>query len=120
MDPPSQPTGSKGGNATSSDDGASSTQQSRETRSKAPLVNPTKPEVNNATEGRQHLTKVAMAPTGSDFTATSLVTTLLHIADVKGVTHATRLAIRSVAFVLEEVITETERNLLTEEMKGQI
>src|SRR5262245_13454012 len=126
MDPPSQPPGTKGGSATSSDAGATSStslQQTRETRSKTQPANPlnsSKEAVNNATEGRQHLAKISMTPHGTEISAKSLVTSLLFIADVKGVAQTTRNAIRSVAFVLEEVVAEKERNLLIEEMKRQM
>jgi hypothetical protein len=107
MDLPPQPPGSKGGGATSSDAGATSSQQNRETRSKYQLANPTsKDTVNNAMEGRQHLNKISMTPVGAEISAKSLVTTLLFIAEAKGVTGPTRSAVQSVAFILEELVKE--------------
>jgi hypothetical protein len=122
MDRSQQPSGSKGGSATSPDDSATSSQQTRETRSKSQLSNPSSnsKEINTAAEGKEHLTRIALTPPGVKFTTNILVTTLLFIAETKGVTHAAKSAIRSVALILEESDTETKEDLLTEEIKRQM
>jgi hypothetical protein len=118
MDPPPQPPGLKGGGATSSDAGATSSAPSQQTRSKTQLTSISN--VNNAAEGRQHLKKASIIPPGAEVSAKSLVTSLLTIAETKGVASATKSTVRSVAFILEELVMEKEKSLLTEEMKVQL
>lgn len=82
-----------------------------------PEIMALKNEVVDATSGRKFLTRMKLAPTGIPLTTDALKETLLHITQLAGITLPAQIAIRTVAFLLEE--TQTEHNSKTMEIIGR-
>jgi hypothetical protein len=125
MDRSQQSTGVKGKTATSPNVSNTSPQQAIATRSKAQIPNnptsSTENEINNANEGRDYLEKFQLTPPiGTEPKANSLATALFYASEIKGTTRQVKNAIRSVAFILQELAIEAEAKVFTETLEKQI